>query len=65
MRAYLVKNNVPFDVAMSFDTANLLAWNVILNELDGASFDWEILKWRKLKSGGFESLSRCHEKQPY
>jgi hypothetical protein len=49
MRANLVKNNVPFDVAMSFDTANLLAWNVILNELEGASFDWEIMKWRKLE----------------
>ncbi|WP_158554648.1 hypothetical protein [Methylovirgula sp. 4M-Z18] len=47
MRAYLVKNNVPFDVAMSFSDADLLAWNVILHELDGASFDWETMRWRK------------------
>ena len=47
MRAFLVKNNVPFDVAMAFDEADLLAWNVILKELEGASFDWDIMKWRK------------------
>ena len=47
MRVHLVKNNVPFDVAMSFDETDLLAWNVILNELDGAAFDWDNMRWRK------------------
>ena len=47
MRAFLVKNNVPFDVAMAFDAVDLLTWNVMLRELDGASFDWENMRWRK------------------
>ena len=43
MHGFLVKNNVPFDVATPFNAPDLLAWNVILQELDDGSFERETM----------------------
>lgn len=48
MRLYLVKNNIPFDLAFSADDDWAFAAYVILVEMEGyTSFDWENEKWEK------------------
>lgn len=46
-RLYLVRNGVPFDVAMSIDAEVRVAWVVILGQQDGYQFDWDTLTWSK------------------
>jgi hypothetical protein len=44
-----VKNGVPFDVAVSWEAHERLAWGVTFGELDGGSFDWSAMRWRERK----------------
>lgn len=44
---FLVKNNVPFDVAFTLDEQTRTAWCVILGELEGGRFDWAHGVWIK------------------
>ena len=46
-RLYLVRNGIPFDVAMSLDPEVRVAWVVILGQQDGHEFDWDTLTWSK------------------
>jgi hypothetical protein len=43
--AYLVKNGVPYEVAMHMSAARRLAWSVTFGELDGQRFDWDSMAW--------------------
>jgi len=47
MSMFLVKNNVPFDVAFSLGPAEKIAYCVAMGEIEGNSFDWETMSWRK------------------
>ena len=42
---FLVRNNIPFDVAFSLDQDERTAWVVVLGELDGRTYDWEAMQW--------------------
>lgn len=47
----LMKGGVPFDIAWAMaDSAEMtpavLAWIVIMGEIEGGEFDWARLKWR-------------------
>ena len=44
---FLVKNGIPFDVAFSLGPAEKVAYCVVMGELNGSSFDWETMSWRK------------------
>lgn len=44
---WLVKNNVPFDVAFSLPPDERLAWMVIFGRFDGGEFDWSTGSWKK------------------
>ena len=46
-RLYLVKNNVPFDVAMSLEEHEVLAYAIIFGELDGGTWNWSTGQWDK------------------
>lgn len=46
-RLYLVKNGVPFDVAFSLDDIEATAFLIILHEMDGGTFDWSEMRWRR------------------
>lgn len=42
----LVRQGVPFDVAMSLEWDELMGWNVIMGELEsGKKFNWFTLSW--------------------
>jgi hypothetical protein len=45
----LVKNGVPFDVAFALAEggmdAELIAYQVVLGELDGGVFRWDRMEW--------------------
>lgn len=42
----LVRQNVPFDVAFSLDWPELMAWNVVLGEIEsGKTFDWNRMRF--------------------
>lgn len=44
---YLVKNGVPFDVAFSLDDLDRQAWTIILGELDGQRFNFDVMSWER------------------
>jgi hypothetical protein len=45
----LVKNNVPFDVAMSIPDEESLAYAVILGTFEGGKFSWDRMRWEDQK----------------
>ena len=45
--AFLVRHGVPFDVAHSLDEGQLLAWYIVLGEIEGGSWDWSAMRWEK------------------
>jgi len=45
----LVKNGVPWHVAMSLSNEERVAFCIMFGELDGGVFDWGALSWRKPK----------------
>lgn len=44
---FLVKNGVPYDVAMGLDAEERTAYVIILSELDGGKFNWSTGSWEK------------------
>ena len=47
MRLYLVKNNVPWDVAFCLSETELLADYIIMGQHEGNVWDWERMTWQK------------------
>ncbi|MEW9304554.1 hypothetical protein ACETRX_03840 [Labrys portucalensis] len=45
MRLYLVKNGVPYDVALSLSSSEALAHYVVFGEFEGNKWDWKEMKW--------------------
>jgi hypothetical protein len=46
---WLVKNNVPFDVAFSLPPQERFGWAVILAQFEGSDFDFAADKWKPRK----------------
>jgi hypothetical protein len=46
-RLYLVKNNVPFDVAMSLEEHETMAYAIVFGTFDGGEWDWAAMRWKK------------------
>jgi len=46
---YLVKNGVPFDVALSLPEEVATAWAIALGEQDGGEFDFVAMRWKPRK----------------
>ena len=44
-RLWLVKNGVPFDLAMELGDAESLAFGVIFGGFEGRAFDWKNMHW--------------------
>ena len=44
-----MKNGVPFDVAMSLDETDRMAYAVIFGEIEGNVFDWRAGRWTERK----------------
>jgi hypothetical protein len=42
---FLVKRNVPFDIAFSLPDEERLAWIIILGEQEGRKFDFNTMRW--------------------
>lgn len=42
---WLVKNNVPFDVAFSLDDVTRTAWCIVFSEFEGNKFNWDAMKF--------------------
>ena len=47
MALWLVRNNVPFDVALSLYPEEAFAWSVIFSEFEGREFNWNTMTWKK------------------
>jgi hypothetical protein len=43
----LVRNHVPFDIAVCLSPDDREAWVIACGMLDGQTFDWPAWKWRK------------------
>lgn len=43
----LVKQNVPFDVAFSLEPEEVMAWSIILGEIEGGVWNWARMAWEK------------------
>ncbi len=46
-RLWLVKNGVPYDVALSLSRADVAAYGIIFGEFEGNSFDFTTMSWAK------------------
>ena len=44
-RLYLIKNGIPFDVAMSLQEHEVLAYAIIFGKIDGGKWDWSSMSW--------------------
>lgn len=44
---YLVRQGIPYDVVSGMTEEHRLAHLVAFGELDGGSFDWDKMEWRK------------------
>lgn len=44
---WLVKNGVPYDIAMTLDDAERLAYAVIFGQFEGSVFDWTRGQWKE------------------
>jgi hypothetical protein len=42
---WLVKHNVPFDVAFALDDVTRAAFSIVFSEFEGSKFDWERLRF--------------------
>jgi hypothetical protein len=43
---WLIKNGIPFDIAMSIDVAEGKAWAVIFGQFEGGEYDWAANRWK-------------------
>jgi hypothetical protein len=46
MALYLVSKHVPFDIAMSLDKVEMMAFFIILGEQSGGHWEWDNWRWR-------------------
>ncbi len=46
-RLFLVKHNVPFDVAMSLEDHEALAYAIIFGQFEGNVWNWSTSQWDK------------------
>lgn len=46
-RLWLVKNGVPYDVALSLPEEDVSAYSIIFGEFDGMTFNWNAMMWEK------------------
>jgi hypothetical protein len=44
-----VKHGVPFDVAFSLNEVDRAAFAIIMNQFEGAVFDWNTMQFRERK----------------
>jgi len=42
-----VKNGVPFDVAFSLEDTTAVAWCIVFSEMEGHTFDWNAMAFKK------------------
>lgn len=47
MRCDLIRNGVPYDLAMVMETWKVLAHSVVFGTLSGGTFDWDRMQWRR------------------
>jgi len=47
---WLVKNGIPYDIAMNLDDVERLAYAVIMGQFDGNSFNWDRGQWKERAS---------------
>ena len=47
LRLALVKQGVPYDVAFALPHSDALAYFVALGEIEGGTWDWVAMGWRK------------------
>ncbi len=43
---WLVRNNVPVDMAFALDDVTRAAWCIIFSEFEGRSFDVDRMRWK-------------------
>ena len=43
---WLVKNNIPIDVAFRLDDVTRTAFSIVFSEMEGAVFDWDAMRFR-------------------
>lgn len=43
----LVKNGVPWDVAVNLSEIELTAYCIAIGEMDGHEFDWRRMEWKQ------------------
>jgi len=52
----LIKGGVPFDIAWSMVECGMIedviAWTVIMGELEGGEFDWDRMRWKDMDERG-------------
>jgi hypothetical protein len=44
---WIVKNGVPWDVALGLDSIERMAFVVIFGGFEGGEFDWSSQQWKK------------------
>lgn len=44
---WLVKNGVPWDVANTLPSDELMAMGIVFGEFDGGTFDWDAGTWKR------------------
>jgi hypothetical protein len=52
----LIKGGVPFDVAWAMVECGMeedvIAWIVIMGEIEGGEFDWRLMRWKDMDERG-------------
>jgi hypothetical protein len=43
----LVKNGIPWDVAVNLSHKERVAWAIIFGEIEGGEFDYRFMKWKE------------------
>lgn len=46
---WLIKNGIPYDVALSLDDEELFAYCIIFSELEGSKFNWKLMRFEEPK----------------
>ena len=44
-----MRNNIPFDVAFQLDDIKRAAFCIVFEEMDGAIFDWQTMRFKERK----------------
>lgn len=44
----LAKNGVPFDVAFGLEEVTRAAWAIILSEMVGSKFNWNLMRFEEI-----------------